>query len=495
MELRLPAPSLLVLIGPSSSGKSTWAAATFNPGEVVSSDALRLMVGAGEDDQAAGTAAFDLLDRVVAERMRRGLTTVVDTLGLEPANRARWLAMAHGAGIPAYAVIFETSLEVCERRNAGRPHPLPKAAIRRQAARVATVSDEVAAEGFDGVIPRGEVAVVAPAIAAATRERAAGPARAGGHTFGISVSRFNWAGGRDQLATTLGSIAGRAEAAGFRDLWLMDHFRQIPAVGREWEDIPESYTTLGFLAGVTNTIRLGALVTGITYRNPALLGKMIATLDVVSGGRANAGLGIGWHQAEHEGYGWEFPPVADRYAVLEDTLEMLPLLWGKGSPPYRGRVFSAEELTCYPRPIQAKIPVLVGGSGEKRTLALVAAHADACNLFGSPEVVAGKVSALRSHCSAIGRDPSEIEVTHLMTLMPGSDRPSLAARVEAVRSRSRTAEEFVARANAGVADDLIPLIEAYRAAGADHTIVTIPDVSAPGSVEACADVIAHFAGP
>ena len=193
----------------------------------------------------------------------------------------------------------------------------------------------------------------------------------------------------------------------------MDHFVQIPQVGREWEDMLESYTTLGYLAGVTERIRLGTLVTGITYRNVAHLGKIVATLDVVSGGRALCGIGAGWFEREHRLYGWELPPLRERFARLEDALELLPLMWGPGSPRFEGRTVTVEEAICYPRPLQERIPILVGGSGERRTLRLVARHADACNLFGDPETVRHKVAVLRSHCEAEGRDPAEVTVTHL----------------------------------------------------------------------------------
>jgi F420-dependent oxidoreductase-like protein len=309
------------------------------------------------------------------------------------------------------------------------------------------------------------------------------------------VSRFDWEGGAESLSSHLADIAQRAEAAGFRDLWLMDHFRQIPQVGRAWEDIPEAHTTLGFLAGVTTRVRLGALVTGITYRNPALLGKMIATLDVLSGGRANCGLGIGWHADEHRGYGWDFPPLSQRYALLEDTLEMLPLLWGKGSPSFEGRVFAASELTCYPRPLQDKIPITIGGSGERKTLALVAKHADACNLFGSPETVARKLEILRKHCTEVQRDPAEVEATHLVQVMVGRDRRHLTESVDRARGRDQSAEEFAQRVNAGTVDDLAALFESYHLAGATHSIVRLPDVSRTGSVETFADVIAALTHP
>jgi F420-dependent oxidoreductase-like protein len=495
MELRLPAPSLLVLVGPSSSGKTSWAGANFRDEKIVSSDRLRAMVGAGEDDRRAGTAAFEILERVVAERLARGLTTVVDTLGFDRERRLEWVRQAHDAKLPAVAVVFEIPAEECERRNKARARPLPRSVLRRQLSRMQAVQEELPEDGFDMVIQEQPVVMVAPEVARAAATIQPNGGTVTGHTFGLTVSRFDWDSGPEAMADHLGGIARRAEAAGFRDLWVMDHFRQIPSIGRPWEDLPESYTTLAYLAGITSRIRLGALVTGVTYRNPALLGKMIATLDVLSGGRANCGLGLGWNAEEHAGYGWELPTVAERYRLLEDTLEMLPLLWGKGSPAYAGRVFSASELMCYPRPIQEKIPITIGGSGERRTLRLVARHGDACNLFGKPDRVAHKVSVLRDHCVTEGRDPREVEVTHLITAMAAADRAEVAARVEMARTRDQTVEEFSARSNAGTVDDLSHLVAAYQDAGATHTIVSIPDVSLPGSIEAFTPLITRFGEP
>ena len=193
----------------------------------------------------------------------------------------------------------------------------------------------------------------------------------------------------------------------------MDHFLQIPQVGREWEDMLESYTTLGYLAGVTERIRLGTLVTGVTYRNLAHLAKVVATLDVALRRPRAVRPRAPWFEREHRLYGWPFPPLAERYALLEDALELLPLMWGPGSPRFEGRTTVVAEATCYPRPLQERIPILVGGSGERRTLRLVARHADACNLFGDAATVRHKLAVLRSHCEAEGRDPAEIAVTHL----------------------------------------------------------------------------------
>jgi alkanesulfonate monooxygenase SsuD/methylene tetrahydromethanopterin reductase-like flavin-dependent oxidoreductase (luciferase family) len=239
----------------------------------------------------------------------------------------------------------------------------------------------------------------------------------------------------------------------------------------------ESTTVLGYLAAATERVQLGALVNGITYRNLAQLGKQVATLDVLSGGRAFCGLGAAWHQREHELYGWDFPPVAQRYERLEDALELLPLLWGPGSPRFEGRTVTVPEAICYPRPLQEHVPILVGGSGERRTLQLVARHADACNLFGEPEVVAAKVQVLHEHCAAEGRDPSEIMVTHLSTagvVGPGVERDPQwndVGTVEEQVGRYRAlGDAGVQRAFVGVVDDgslggyerFAAVIEAFR---------------------------------
>jgi len=487
MVLKLPAPCVVVLVGPSRTGKTTWASEHFAANEVVSSDALRAMVGIDEDDQTASAAAFGLLEQIVTERLSRHLTTVIDTTGLNPAARERWVEAAHTADLPVYAVLFTSGLAEAEQLNDKRPRPIPKAVLRKQFSNMKKAMDEVAHEGFDGVYEEQPMRTVTTSLAAPAQE----PVQPAGHTFGLLLSRFNWSG--TDLGATISSIASRAEDAGFTDLWVMDHFRQIQQVGRPWEDIPEAYTALSYLAGRTSRIRLGALVSGITHRNPAVLGKMMATLDVLSGGRAICGLGAAWDEKEHEAYGIEFPDLGDRYDLLEDTLQMLPLLWGKGTPAFTGKTFSAAELISYPRPIQDPIPIMVGGSGERKTLRLVAEYADAANLFGDPATIQQKVEVLRHHCADVNRDPEEITVTHLITAMAAPDSEALRERIGVLRGRNQTAEQFASRNKAGTVDDLVELFSAYSAAGADHSIVVLPDVAFEGSIETFADVIAAFA--
>lgn len=427
MSLRLPDPCLVVLVGATASGKSVWAQRWFAPEQVVSSDRLRAVVGTGERDQRAGGDAFEVLELIVAKRMRRGLTTVIDSTGLDARRRAGWRALAGAHGVPVHAVAFDAvPAPELRARNRAREAPVPPKVLAAQVREAEGVRERLAAEGFAGVHAPGDVALVPPAYltapaAAARQQEDPMPLR-----FGLQVSRFGWTGHPESTAATLAEVAVAAEEAGFRSLWVMDHLVQIPQVGREWEDMLESHTTLGYLAGVTRAIRLGTLVTGVTLRNPAHLAKIVATLDVLSGGRAMCGLGAGWFEREQRLYGWDFPPLAERFARLEDALELLPLMWGPGAPRFEGRTITVPEAVCYPRPLQERIPILVGGSGERRTLRLVARHADACNLFGEAHDVRRKLAVLGEHCAAEGRDPAEIEVTHLSTarVLDGAASPA-----------------------------------------------------------------------
>src|SRR5919202_1580227 len=307
--LRLPDPCLVVLVGATAAGKSDWAARWFHPDQVVSSDRLRAVVGTGERDVRASRDAFDVLDLIVAKRMARRLLTVVDTPGLEPARRAAWRALAERHGVPAHAVVLDPPRAEVRRRNRERASPVPAKVVAGQLREVDGVLDRLAGEGFAGVHRAGPVELVPPAfltapLSARRQQEDPMPLR-----FGLQVSRFDFDGHPATTAAALGAVARAAEDAGFESLWLMDHMVQIPQIGREWEDMLESWTTLGFIAGVTERIRLGTLVTGITYRNVAHLAKVVATLDVLSGGRAQCGIGAAWFEREHRLYGWEFPPL------------------------------------------------------------------------------------------------------------------------------------------------------------------------------------------
>jgi F420-dependent oxidoreductase-like protein len=183
----------------------------------------------------------------------------------------------------------------------------------------------------------------------------------------------------------------------------------------------EGYTTLGYLAGQTSQVTLGLLVTGVTYRHPGLLAKAVATLDVLSGGRAQLGIGAAWYEREHHGLGVPFPPVPERFERLEETLQICRQMWGEDDGPFEGNHYRLAETICNPRPLR-RVPILIGGTGEKKTLRLVAQYADACNLFdGGPDMLAGKLEVLKRHCENVGRDYSTIAKTVLAMADPLAD--------------------------------------------------------------------------
>jgi F420-dependent oxidoreductase-like protein len=481
VTVRLPVPALVVLVGPSGAGKSTWAQRWFRPDQIVSTDRLRGLVGEGDDDQRAGTDAFAVLDLVLERRLTRGLVTVIDSLGLDAAKRAGWRDLAARHGVAAHAVVFDTPAEECRARNKRRGDPVPAKIVAGQLENHEAQRAAIDTEGFAGVHAPGEVRLLAPDLVAGHQGAEPTPL-----AFGLQLPRFTWTGGPAEMGSRMAAIARAADDAGFESLWVMDHFIQIPQAGRAWEDMLDSWTTLGFLAAHTTRVRLGTLVTGVTYRNVAHLGKIVATLDVLSGGRAICGIGAAWFEHEHRAYGWDFPPRAERYALLEDALQLLPLMWGPGAPPFKGAVIEAAETTCYPRPLQEHVPILVGGAGEKRTLRLVAQYADACNLFGDPATVAHKLDVLRRHCADVGRDPSEVTVTHLSTALVDT------AAVERLRPSRMAPEQYAARVGAGPVEDQVGRYRALAEAGVQTAIVSLPDLDGPEPVERFADVIAAF---
>ena len=490
--LRLPSPCVVLLVGPGASGKTTWAQAHFAPDAIVSSDRLRALVGFGEDDIEASTAAFDLLETVVAQRLSRRITTVIDTLGLDADRRLRWLALAREHDLPCVAVAFDTPARECRERNRGRAKQIPADVLTAQLRSWAQTRDALAGEGYHDVITPQPVRVVPQAFVGAPQAYQHQPERQTGPRFGLQVATFDFPGKAAETAGRLREIAGAAEEAGFEAIYVMDHFRQIPQVGRAWDDMLESYTTLGYLAACTQRLRIGTLVTGITYRNIAHLGKIIATLDVLSSGRAICGLGIGWFEQEHRAYGWDFPAVRQRYALLEDALELLPLLWGPGSPAYQGRVISVPEAVGYPRPLQEHVPIMIGGSGERRTLRLAAQYADMSNVFGDAANVRHKAAVLRAHCADLGRDPDQVVVTHLGTALVGEDDRHLSELVERLRPRRQNPAQYAASINSGTVSDQVGRLSGLAEAGAAELIVRLPNLADAGAVARMGKVIAAF---
>jgi F420-dependent oxidoreductase-like protein len=489
--VRLPSDALVVLVGPSGSGKSWWARRQFEPGQVVSSDGLRALVGEGPHDQRAGADAFALLDEVVDRRLRRGLLTVVDSLALDDERRRHYRDAAERHGVPCYAITFDTDPATCRARNRDRDRPVPSKVLSAQLRSWAQVRDVISDEGFSGVTGPGDVVVVPPALLNAVGDGRQAD-RDTALRFGLHIAAFQWPGRPHQTAERLAAIARAAEDVGFTSLWVMDHMIQVPQVGREWEDILDSYSTLAYLAAVTRRCRLGTLVTAITFRNVLHLAKIVATLDVLSGGRAVCGLGAAWFAREHEAYGWPLPPPAQRLALLEDALQLLPLCWGPGTPVFDGAVLGRREAICYPRPVQEHVPLLVGGGGERGTLRLVARYADACNVMGEPARVRHKVEVLHAHCRDVGRDPGEVEITHLSPLLVGRDRGEVAALVDGLRGRASRAAA-ARRMTAGTVDDHVARFRRLVDEGVGTAMVSLADLDDAAAVERFAPVIAAFA--
>jgi F420-dependent oxidoreductase-like protein len=235
----------------------------------------------------------------------------------------------------------------------------------------------------------------------------------------LHISRFDWAGGSTGMGPGVADLAQRAEAIGVRTLSFMDHYFQMDWMAPAEDPMLEGYTALGFVAGGTQRLRLRLLVTGVTYRHPGLLAKAVTTLDVLSSGRAELGIGAAWYEREHRGLGVPFPPTAERFERLEEAIEICLQMWSDDNGAYRGRHYQLQETLCSPTPVSAPRPrILIGGSGERKTLRLVAQYADACNIFGGPDQVAHKIDVLRRHCDALGRDPNEIEVTAMFGEVP-----------------------------------------------------------------------------
>ena len=278
---------------------------------------------------------------------------------------------------------------------------------------------------------------------------------------GLQVNRFDWPGGNTAIGPTLARIAATADDAGFDSIWVMDHFFQIRGLGAATDPMLDGQTTLGFLAAHTKRARLGLLVGGIHYRQPALWIKAATTLDVLSGGRAWLGLGAGWNQEESDGLGFPFPPLGERFEWLEDALRLAHAMFEgergteaaiDGSHLHARRALNSPQSISRPR-----IPIMVGGGGEQRTLRLVARYADACNVFGGPERIAHKYAVLRRHCEEVGRPFDAIERSVLTDV-------AVATGPTAGAGRTRTAAQLV--------DRLAELSDA----GAQHVIVAVRDV-------------------
>ena len=278
--------------------------------------------------------------------------------------------------------------------------------------------------------------------------------------IGLHVPSFSYPGGPEQIGPVFGRIAHDADQAGLHSFWTMDHFFQIRGVGRPEEPMLECYSTLSYAAALTERITLGAMVTGVVYRYPGVLVKTVTTLDVLSGGRAWLGIGAAWNEEECGWLGVPFPPVAERFERLEETLRLARQMFAGDDSPYEGRHYRLERPLNSPPPLRRpRPPILIGGGGERKTLRLVARYGDACNLFAMPGL-AHKLEVLRGHCEREGRSYEEIEKTALYTMPPSAS-----------------------------ADQTIDRCAALAEQGIDHVVFSQPDAHEPRVVRVLAEVV------
>jgi F420-dependent oxidoreductase-like protein len=310
--------------------------------------------------------------------------------------------------------------------------------------------------------------------------------------FGLQIPNFT----DDSTPGTLfGEVVERATAAeetGFDSVWVMDHFFQLPPMGGPVAPMLDSYTLLGALATRTSRVRLGAMVTGVTYRNPAHLAKIVTTLDIISGGRAILGIGAAWYDVEHEALGFDFPSAGERLDRLEEALQICRAMFTEEAPSFEGRYYRIHEARNVPPPVQQGGPaILVGGGGERRTLQLVARYADMCNIFGDPATVAHKVDVLRGHCKAIGRDPSEITVSRLSTLVLTANDEETTTTKEFLR---QVTGEEPSGSDVGTLDQLASRVEELAAAGVDYFVFNMPTGTAETVHQVGQALVGHLSG-
>ena len=300
--------------------------------------------------------------------------------------------------------------------------------------------------------------------------------------LGFQIPNFSYGTGVEQLFPTVIAQAREAESAGFDSVFVMDHFYQLPMLGSPDQPMLEAYTALGALATATERVQLGTLVTGNTYRNPTLLAKAITTLDVVSAGRAILGIGTGWFELEHDQLGYEFGTFTDRFNRLDEALQIiLPMLKGE-RPTFSGKWYRAENALANPR-YRDHIPLMIGGSGEKKTIPLAARHFDHLNVIAGFDQLPGKVKVARERCEEIGRDPATLETSILLTVL--LDENAKPDQIPAEMSQ---------RMLVGGADYIAEQVQAkVLDAGIDGVIINMPFYT-PGVVTAAAEALRPLVG-
>ena len=302
--------------------------------------------------------------------------------------------------------------------------------------------------------------------------------------MGLQIPSFTYPGvGTADLFETIAGIAVTAEKSGFDSVWVMDHFYQLPLIGSPDENMFEAYTLLSAIAARTERVRLGCMVGGMTYRNPAFLAQQVSALDVISKGRAIWGIGAGWFEQEHLEYGYEFGTFTDRFEKLEEGLQIIKSMFVEHQTTFAGKWFNVTNALNVPKPVQAGgPPVLIGGSGEKKTLRMVAQYGDACNVFGNPDQIRHLMGVLDGHCAALGRDPKTICRTRLGTLMLGRTheeaQAKLSARLGGAKVEDLPADLQLRVKNqflVGDADTVAEQVTALLDAGLDGLIFNMSD--------------------
>lgn len=292
--------------------------------------------------------------------------------------------------------------------------------------------------------------------------------------FGLQHPNFTYDGVGHEIFQTLKKRALYAEAKGFDSFWVMDHFFQIPHVGKLEEPMLEAWSTISALAAVTRKIRLGTLVTGNIYRNPALLSKIGANVDVVSDGRLFMGMGAGWFETEAASYDFPFYTVPERLKRLEEALQIIKGMWTTDKFSFRGKYYKISNAFCFPKPIQKPHPpILIGGSGENVTLKLVAKYGDACNLFGGSQTIRYKLEKLREHCKVVGRNYDDILKTKLGHLIIGEDAKEVSQWVQKDREPGITDAQYDEMVIYGTPKQLVEKVQELVNAGIQYLILNM----------------------
>jgi F420-dependent oxidoreductase-like protein len=307
-------------------------------------------------------------------------------------------------------------------------------------------------------------------------------------TFGLQLPDFSWIVDADP-ATTMDRLRACGEAAddaGYSSLWVMDHLLQLPPLGGPAASILEGYVTLGALAAVTKKVELGTLVTGVTYRNPAHLAKQIGSLDALSGGRTILGIGAAWYDVEHAAYGWDFPPVSERFDRLREAVTICRGMFDNETFTHTGTHYSVAEARMVPRPVR-RIPIMIGGSGPKKTLRMVAEMADLCNIAGTAEVLVDKLAILDEHCANVGRSPAEIKRTNMVSLFvcpTDAERDGLRGLLGYDTNTDVSNAMIISTAG-----EAVERLAAIAATGIDEIIVNLPLIKTVDAIHAAADVL------